>query len=166
MDRLVFETKINASDDGSIEGTAWSFKSPDRIGDVITKGAFADAPMPLPMLFGHDQNDPVGVWEEGAENDDGFNLKGRLLVGEVGRADEVHALVKSGAVRGVSIGFQIKSSRKRPKGGRTISSLELLEASLVVIPMHPGARVTAAKDAIAALTLSEKIQRAAAHIRR
>jgi hypothetical protein len=43
-------------------------------------------------------------------------------------------------VRGISIGFVTKNAKPRPGGGGTIKSLELLEAFLVTIPMHHGAR--------------------------
>jgi len=163
-DRLVIETKFAADDDGTVEGVAWAW-SPDRVGDVIEKGAFANANMPIPMLFGHDQNDPVGTWTEAYEDSEGLRLKGRLLVKEVARAREVQALVKSGAVRGISIGFLTKSASPRKGGGRLIKALEWLEASLVAIPMHPGARVTSAKSAIDAIRIAEAINRTATALR-
>ena len=166
MDRLVFETKLITDEDGAIEGLAWPFGTPDRIGDVIEKGAFASAALPLPMLFGHDLNDPVGAWDSAEEAPEGLKLKGRLLVGEVGRAREVRALVRSGAVRGISIGFRTRKATTRKGGGRTITDLELLEASLVTIPMHPGAKVTSAKSAVRALVLASAINRATAQLRR
>lgn len=159
MDRLFIETKIFADEAGAIEGLAWPFGTPDRIGDVIEKGAFAGATLPLPMLFGHDLNDPIGAWTEATEAPDGLRLKGRLLVDDVARAREVHALVRSGAVRGLSIGFLTRKSAPR-KGGRTISALDLLECSLVSVPMHPGARVTSAKSAAKALAIAEALNRA------
>lgn len=160
MDRLFLETKILADESGAIEGLAWPFGSPDRVGDVIEKGAFAGARLPLPMLFGHDPNDPVGAWTEATEAADGLRLKGNLLVEGVARAREVHALVKAGAVRGLSIGFVTKKAAPR-KGGRTITALDLIECSLVTVPMHPGARVTSAKSAVEALSIAEALNRAA-----
>jgi len=160
MDRLFFETKILIDDSGAIEGLAWPFGTPDRIGDVIEKGAFSGARLPLPMLFGHDLNDPVGAWTEATEAADGLRLKGHLLVDDVPRAREVRALVRAGAVRGLSIGFMTKKAAPRQGGGRTISALDLFECSLVTVPMHPGARVTSAKTALHALAVAEAINRA------
>lgn len=164
MERLFIETKIIADQAGAISGLAWKFGQPDRVGDVIEPGAFKKAAFPLPMLFGHDMNDPIGAWDTGEEKADGYHLTGKLLVDEVTRAREVKALVTSGAVRGLSIGFIARDAKARPGGGRTIKSLELLEASLVTIPMHPGAKVTSAKSAVEALRLAEAINRAAAQI--
>jgi len=166
MDRLYFETKLISDEDGSIEGLAWPFGTADRIGDMIEKGAFASAKVPLPMLFGHDLNDPVGTWDSAEEAPEGLKLKGRLLVNDVARAREVRALVRSGAVRGISIGFRTRKSANRKGGGRTITDLELLEASLVTVPMHPGAKVTSAKSAIRALALATVLHRAAAQLKR
>ncbi|MBU4529772.1 MAG: HK97 family phage prohead protease [Hoeflea sp.] len=166
MERLFIETKIVASDAGSVSGIAWKFGEPDRIGDWIEPGAFKGAKFPLPMLFGHDMNDPVGTWDTAEEKADGFHITGKLLIEDVARAREVNALVKSGAVRGLSIGFITKKASARSGGGRTIKSLELLEASLVTIPMHAGAKVTSAKSAVLALNIAAAINRATAHIER
>lgn len=161
MERLFFETKIAAGDDGEISGIAWPFGSADRVGDVIEKGAFGGIALPLPMLFGHDPNDPVGVWSTAAEDSEGLQVKGKLLISDVSRAKEVFALVKAGAVKALSIGFETKKAAPRKGGGRTITSLKLLEVSLVTFGMHPGARVTSAKSAVEALRLAEIINRAA-----
>lgn len=162
-EHLFIETKFAADDTGEIEGIAWPFDKPDRMGDMITKGAFSGANLPLPMLFAHDGADPVGSWTEAKETDEGLQLKGSLLVGEVERAREVNALVKAGAVRGISIGFITRKAAPRKGGGRTITELELVEASLVAVPMHAGARVTSAKAGIEAIRLADAINRAAAH---
>lgn len=166
MERIFVETKVLGTDDGSISGLAWKFGTPDRIGDWIEPGAFKGAKMPIPMLFGHDMNDPVGTWDQAVEKSDGLHITGKLLVDEVSRAREVRALVKSGAVRGLSLGFITKKATTRTGGGRTIKSLELLEASLVTIPMHADAKVTSAKSAVQALQLVAAINRATAHIGR
>ncbi|UJX47170.1 HK97 family phage prohead protease [Xanthobacter sp. YC-JY1] len=164
MEHAFLETKILADGAGVIEGLAWPFGTPDRTGDVIEPGAFSGVRLPLPMLFGHDPNDPVGAWTEAAETRDGLRLKGRLLVDEVARAREVFALVKAGAVRGLSVGFMIRKSAPRAAGGRTITALDLFECSLVTTPAHPGARVVAAKSAVTAIAIAGALHRAAAAI--
>ncbi|CAA0095105.1 Uncharacterised protein [Starkeya nomas] len=165
MERAFFETKVLADESGAISGLAWKFGAPDRIGDWIEPGAFKGLKLPLPMLFGHDLNDPVGAWDRVEEKADGLHVAGRLLVDEVARAREVRALVKAGAVRGLSIGFVTRKAAARSGGGRTIKALELFEVSLVSAPMHPGAKVTSAKSAAGAFALAESIRRAEAAIR-
>lgn len=165
MDRLEVKADVAVDDAGIITGIAWPFGTPDRVGDVVEKGAFASARAPIPMLFAHDPRDPVGAWTELVEDADGFKVKGRLLIDDVARAREVRALVQAGAVGGLSIGFTTRKAAPRRGGGRTITALDLVEVSLVSVPMHPGARVTGAKSAAAAIALAEAINRAAVALR-
>jgi HK97 family phage major capsid protein/HK97 family phage prohead protease len=143
------ETKaaFTVDDAGAITGVAWPFGSADRVGDVITKGAFASTPARLPMLWSHDQSAVIGVWDSIDETSAGLQVKGRLLIDSVEKAREVRALVTAGAVNGLSIGFKTKQSTPRPRGGRTISALDLVEISVVAVPSHPDARILSAKSA-------------------
>lgn len=165
MDRLFFPTELKADDNGAISGIAWKYDAADRIGDMIAPGAFAKAALPIPMLAFHDMTDPVGVWESAEDKGGAWHVKGRLFVDEVARAREVRALVRGGAIKGLSIGFVTGKAAPRPGGGRMIKSLELFEVSLVTVGMHPGAKVTSAKSALAALSLASAIQRTAFGIR-
>jgi HK97 family phage prohead protease len=164
MDKLEIKAAFGVDDAGAITGIAWPFGTADRAGDIITKGAFT-APAILPMLWAHDPAQPVGVWTATQETEKGLEVKGRLLIEDVERAREVRALVHSGAVTGLSIGFQTKQATARKGGGRTITSLELVEISLVAIPMHPGARVLSAKTASVANAIADAIHRAASAFR-
>jgi len=162
IERLETKAVIGLDDAGTITGLAWPFGSPDRAGDIIRKGAFVGMPARLPMLWQHDPAQVVGVWEHGEETDAGLEVKGRLLLGQVARADEVRALVQSGAVGGLSIGFSTKAATPRAgTRGRTITALELVEISLVSVPSHPGARVRSAKSGLVAIQIAEAINRAA-----
>lgn len=143
-DRIEIKAQLTASDTGEITGTAWPFGTPDRVGDVIQKGAF-DQPASLPMLFSHDQSQVIGVWERIEETAEGLTVKGRLLVDEVERAREVRAMIRAGAVTGLSIGFVTKDAQRHPKG-RTIRALALHEISVVAVPCHPGAQITSLKS--------------------
>lgn len=162
MERFFIESKVLADDAGAVGGVAWRYDQPDRVADMIEPGAFAKAVFPLPMLVFHDAGDPVGVWESAEDKGSAWHVKGMLLVEDVVRAREVRALVRAGAIKGLSIGFRTRKAVPRKGGGRLIKSLELLEISLVTIPMHPGARVTSAKSALQALAIAEAINRATA----
>ena len=149
MTEHLIETKAALSIDeaGEISGIAWIFDQADRTGDIITKGAFAGAKAPLPILAGHDQRDVIGVWDSIQETDTGLQVKGRLLVNDVPRARELRALVRERAVTGLSIGFSTKKATARPGGGRTITNLDLVEISLVAVPAHPAASIVSMKAA-------------------
>lgn len=143
-DRIEIKAQISVTDEGEITGLAWPFGAPDRMGDLIEKGAFA-APATLPMLFAHDQAQVIGVWNEIAEAPEGLIVKGKLLIEDVARAREVRAMIRAGAVSGLSIGFITKAAKPRPRG-RTITSLDLHEISIVAVPMHPDAQITSIKS--------------------
>lgn len=142
-DRIEVKAQLTATEAGEITGIAWPFGTPDRVGDVIEKGAF-DQPEALPMLFAHDQGQVIGVWDSITETPEGLNVKGRLLVDDVERAREVRAMIRAGAVSGLSIGFVTKNATRRAKG-RTIKALALHEISVVAVPCHPDARIQSVK---------------------
>lgn len=143
-DRIEIKAALAVSDAGEITGTAWPFGSADRVGDMIEKGAFS-GPATVPMLFAHDHAQVVGVWEEITETDTGLTVKGRLLVDDVERAREVRAMIKAGAIGGLSIGFVTKDAQRQGRG-RKITALELHEISIVAVPCHPDAKITSIKQ--------------------
>lgn len=153
MDKLEVKAALSVDDTGEITGIAWPFGSPDRVGDVIEKGAFT-APAVLPMLFAHDQSQTIGVWENITETAEGLTVKGRLLVEDVERAREVRAMIRAKAVTGLSIGFVTKSAKPR-RHGRTITALDLHEISVVAVPCHPAAQITSIKAADGTATQKE-----------
>lgn len=149
MQKLEIKAALTVDEAGAITGVAWPFGTADRVGDMIEKGAFTGSPTRLPMLFAHDQAQAIGVWDSVTETSAGLEVRGRLLINDVERAREVRALVREGAVTGLSIGFQTKKSAPRRGGGRSISALDLVEVSIVPVPCHPEARITSAKAATA-----------------
>ncbi len=99
------------------------------------------------MLFGHDQTQVIGFWNSVSETAQGLTVKGQLLVDDVERAREVRAMVRAGAVSGLSIGFITKQAVRAGRG-RRISALELHEISIVAVPAHPGAQITSLKSVL------------------
>jgi HK97 family phage prohead protease len=90
---------------------------------------------------------PIGRWLSIREDARGLHVEGKLSLG-VARAREVHELMKSGALDGLSIGFQtLRARNEAGTGVRRILSADLWEISVVTFPMQPGARVTAVKAA-------------------
>jgi HK97 family phage prohead protease len=97
------------------------------------------------MLWQHDPGEPIGRWLSITEDTRGLHVRGRLNLA-VARAREIHALMRDGAVDGLSIGFRVeRASPDRASGLRRLEKLDLWEISLVTFPMLPGARVGAVK---------------------
>ena len=164
MDQLEIKATITVDDAGAITGIAWPFGAgPDRVGDLIEKGAFNVVVADLPMLLAHDPEQPIGLWDEVKETGEGLQVKGHLFITESKRAKSVRGLIQGGLITGLSIGFKTKSATKRGSN-RVISALDLHEISVVRNPAHPRARISSAKDASAAI--AEAINRAVVALRK
>ncbi|MEJ6391828.1 HK97 family phage prohead protease [Gymnodinialimonas sp. 2305UL16-5] len=138
-----FGDELTLGDDHVIEGYASLFGATDQGGDVVEKGAYAKslkAGRRVKMLWQHDPNEPIGIWDEVREDSRGLYVKGRLL-DDVARAREAAALTKAGAIDGLSIGYRTVKANKDERGRRLLSEVELWEVSLVTFPMLPEARV-------------------------
>lgn len=159
MDHLEMKARFTLNDNGSVEGIAWPYKSADRAGDIILKGAVNALVKDLPMLRGHDNDLLIGVWDEVKETDEGLYVKGSF--NETTLARGVRSQIKTGRLNGLSIGFRDKGSVRRGKN-RVINALDLFEVSIVKNPSHPGARLTGVKSFDQALAIAEAITRATA----
>ncbi|MEY5100383.1 MAG: hypothetical protein RJA36_3102 [Pseudomonadota bacterium] len=143
-----------AGDDGTIEGYGSVFGVRDQYDDVIASGAFVDslkqhkAAGTLPaMLWQHDAGTPIGVWTDMAEDSKGLRVKGQLAL-ETVKGKEAHALLKLGAINGLSIGFMSKQwAYDRETDVRTLTEIDLWEVSLVTFPANEKARITGVKAA-------------------
>jgi HK97 family phage prohead protease len=129
-----------------VEGHASLFWTRDLADDVVARGAFEESLARtgaggVRMLHQHDGAEPVGVWDEIGEDERGLFVRGRI-VEETPRGRLVGALVKAGALDGLSIGFRAKKARGEDGGRlRVLSEVELWEVSIVTFPMLPGARL-------------------------
>jgi HK97 family phage prohead protease len=121
-----------------IAGYASVFNLPDKGGDMVMPGAFAEAAAPLPLLWQHQAGEPIGFVETVQEDARGLRITARI-VGE-GRGAEAAALVRAGAIDGLSFGYRVKVASPA-RNGRRLERLELVEVSLVTFPMQREARV-------------------------
>lgn len=150
---LSFEIKA-VSDDGLFSGYASVFDNVDSYGDIVRKGAFVESigeweakgKMP-PILWNHDPSDPIGVYTKMQEDDKGLFVEGRLLIDDVPRAKQTHALMKAGVIDGLSIGYRIKEYLYNVDEEVTdLIKLSLREVSIVTFPANPETRIEAVKS--------------------
>jgi uncharacterized protein len=151
METYDFGLEVKSLDDaGMFEGYASIFGNVDNGGDKVMPGAFVEGlararqtGRTVKMLWNHDPGQPIGVWEDLAEDAKGLWGKGRLVM-EVPKAREAHALMKAGAIGGLSIGYRTKEAA--PEGNvRLLKKLDLFEVSVVSMPMNERAKVTSVK---------------------
>jgi uncharacterized protein len=138
------------TDAGTFEGYASLFEREDLGHDVIKRGAFRASlakrgASGLRMLFQHDPGQPIGTWDRVYEDARGLFVRGRLTLAS-SRARDVHALMRSGAIDGLSIGFRTITGVRDPRSRiRRLMELDLWEISVVTFPMMPEARVEGVK---------------------
>ena len=128
----------------------------DRIGDIVeSKGAqFA---LPIPLLSQHDPHKPIGHVTKARVTKDGIEVTATLVRPFAGapptwaaRLDEAWADIKTGLVRGLSIGF--KSLESEPiKDSKEMFATRFvkwlwLELSAVTIPANGDCSITAIKS--------------------
>lgn len=151
------------SDGGAIEGILAGFGDVDHGGDKLLPGclskSLAARSQPLPMLLHHDHKRPIGAWKEWRDTAEGLYVKGSLTL-STRDAQEAHALAKDGALTGLSIGWKPVKGDTDHSGVRTITEAELYEGSLVTVPMHDRARVTAIKSISSAGDIRELLREA------
>jgi uncharacterized protein len=137
---------------GVFQGYASLFGKRDQQGDVVMAGAFAESlrvkgAENIRMLFQHNPAEPVGCWIDIVERERGLWVRGRLNL-RVQRGRELLALLESGGLDGLSIGFKtIRARNDRASGTRQLLAVDLWEISLVTFPMLDGARVSKVKSA-------------------
>ena len=123
-----------------IAGYASIFNVADKGGDVVLRGAFAGAGTTVPLLWQHDSKEPVGFVERLNEDERGLRIVARVVAS--GRGAAAAALLRAGAIDGLSFGYRVKAARPdRLRGVRELAAVELVEVSLVTFPMQPLARV-------------------------
>src|SRR5689334_13001954 len=117
---LPLETKLNpaslarVAEDGRFTGYASLFDHVDLARDRVRPGAFRASlarrgASGVRMLCQHDPGQPIGVWLCLREDRRGLLVEGRLT-GAVARAREAQALLRQGAIDGLSIGFRAEKA--------------------------------------------------------
>ncbi len=167
------ELKAQAvQDDGFFSGYCSVFDVKDSYGDVVKKGAFLNSlnswqaknKMP-PILWQHDRSEVIGVWTKLYEDEKGLYGEGKLLIDDVAKAKEAHALIKAGAIDGLSIGFYTKTwSYDKDADVLELLEIDLREISVVTFPANADSTVNnikavakQEKDAKTALTILNNI---------
>lgn len=145
--------KLNTiQEDGFFSGYGSNFGNIDSYGDIVIKGAFTETiadwtsrgKMP-PVLWNHKYTEPIGVYSKIEEDDTGLYVEGRLLIGDVVKAKEVHALMRAGAIDGLSIGYDTLDYER--EGNITkLLKLRLYEISVVTFPANEESRIDLVKS--------------------
>lgn len=128
-----------------------STPSPDRDGDIMEPGG-ARFGSENPFLWQHDRSQPIGNCSAKKVND-GLQITAQLVKPTpdmpsqlIARLDEAWASIKSGLVKGLSIGFKPIKYAFLDAGGIHFLEWELLEVSAVTIPANAECSITTVKS--------------------
>lgn len=134
-----------------IQGYGAVFDVPDRSDDIFLYGAFKESIQKheknpyIKFLWQHNHSEPVGVLKDIKED-----RRGLVITAEIGvdteRSKEVIALVKSGIVDALSIGFFAVKHKYNEQGFREMPLVELWEVSIVTFGAHAQAKITSVRD--------------------
>lgn len=136
----------NAS--GVFTGYAAVFEQLDQGRDIISRGAFSRSlkergGRSVKLLWQHDPKSPIGRLNVIREDNHGLFIRAALSL-ESSRGRDAFALLRAGAVDGLSIGYRVREAvRDARVGVRRLSDVDLWEVSLVTFPMQNAARVRA-----------------------
>jgi hypothetical protein len=163
--RAYFDIKSFSERTGEFTGYASVFGNEDLGGDVVKSGAFRASLTERPaakvkMLYEHDPMQPIGKWLDLAEDGHGLRATGLLMIDELQKAKEVHALMKAGQIEGLSIGYRVrKASPDRANRVRVLEDVELREISTVMFPMNELCDIEVVKSSIGDLSLDSELTR-------
>ncbi|WP_440221845.1 HK97 family phage prohead protease [Dokdonella sp. MW10] len=148
----------SVADDGTFSGYGSVFGNVDSYREIVAPGAFAeslkaiaDSGDPLPALWQHRHDEPIGGYDLLAEDARGLKCSGWLMIQEIPLAAQAHALMKRRVVKGLSIGYYVEASDYNEKTGvRTLTKLDLQEISIVTFPANVEALVDDVKAKLCA----------------
>ncbi|BAP36673.1 hypothetical protein AS4_17330 [Acinetobacter guillouiae] len=147
----LLEVKSVNDDDWKLEGIATT-PTPDRVDDVVEpKGA--QFTLPVPFLWQHDKRQPIGNVTEAQVTDDGIKVVIQLVKPDEvesedlkKRLQEAWDSIKTGLVRGLSIGFRgLEVADIQGTWGYKFIKWDWYELSAVTIPANQEATITGIK---------------------
>ena len=136
-----FEIKSTNDEKRTFKGIA-STPNSDRAKDIMVPSG-AKFELPLPLLFHHEHNAPIGQVIDAKVTDKGIEVEIHLPeIAEEGnlkaRVDEAYQSLKYGLVKGLSVGFLADWEQAEfiKGGGIQFNDWEWYELSLVTIPCN------------------------------
>lgn len=160
MKKICFEQfrvkTLSAGEDVLIEGFA-NKAVVDRGNDLIEPKAWKlDNYKKNPiLLFAHDPGKPIGKAIDVKATEDGLVIKARLSRSKDPSVSLVRDLIKEGILNSFSVGFDAKYSEKSADGFNVIKDAELMEVSVVSIPMNQDSTFSVTAKDLRSLTLKE-----------
>lgn len=141
----LLDIKEMDDDERVIVGIA-STPTADRMADIVVPEG-AQFTLPIPLLWQHRADEPIGHVTQAKITKKGIEIVAKIAKGVSEDIDKAWALIKSGLVRGLSIGFRGLDVEQIPNSwGVKFEKWEWLELSAVTIPANAEASITSIKQ--------------------
>ena len=143
------EVKMGAEGSLKFSGYASVFDGLDSYGDKIQAGAYKETiaegrERPIQLRWNH-HGPVIGKFTEIYEDEKGLFVSGELTKGH-SVAEDTAALLRHGAISGMSIGYSVRDSEQQGVV-RVLKDIELFEISIVESPADNSAHVSSIKSA-------------------
>jgi HK97 family phage prohead protease len=139
--------EIKSIDDSQriIKGVA-STPSTDRAGDQVVPSG-ARFTLPIPLLSQHDHSSPIGMVKSARVTDAGIEIEAEIAKNSgLDYVERAWRQMKSGLVRGLSIGFRAIKAEPIKGGGYRYTQWNWIELSTVTIACNAEASITSIKN--------------------
>jgi len=157
------QLKLADSETGArkFSGYASVFGGIDSYGDTILPGAYSatieNRARPIAMRWNH-FGPVIGKWTVVREDEKGLYVEGELTPGH-STAEDAYALLKHGAINGMSIGYYPVKAEPNEHGGSDLHEIKLVEISIVETPADLAAQVDNVKSVIENADSYKQIER-------
>lgn len=145
----LMQLKAVNEDSREITGIA-STPEADRVGDIMDPEG-AKFKLPMPLLWQHDHSQPIGEVIDAKVTRKGIEIKAKLAKVDspsqlAARLEEAWQSIKTGLVRGLSIGFRPIEYNFLDDGGIRFIEWDWYELSAVTIPANADASIQTVKS--------------------
>ena len=154
---LIQELKATNDNAGTFEGYVAAFNNLDQNGDIIERGAFKrtlgilretkqknKSAYLFPLLWQHDENEPIGGVTDAYEDDYGLHISGEYDLATT-RGAQAYSGAKKGYLRGLSIGYRTVKAMVDAQRSRHLLEVQLFEGSPVTFPANVSAQINDVK---------------------
>lgn len=143
LDKLSL-VEVKANDGGLKIKVIASTPSIDRGNDIVVPEGITTPNLKggiLPMLHQHDDGQVIGHWSKWYIEDNKFMMEGEVYAPITEWQKDVYSRIEKGVLNGISIGFIGLEVSILENEIRRFDKIELLEASVVTIPMNQDAHI-------------------------
>lgn len=124
--------------------------TPDRYGDIVMPEG-AEFQLPIPLLWQHDHQSPIGEVTSAKVTAEGIEIKATLAKADApsqlaARLEEAWQSIRLGLVKGLSIGFRPIEYAYIDEGGIRFTRWEWYELSVVTVPANAEGTISTVKS--------------------